>query len=55
MTVTGHFIDGAMRSESDATLDRFDPSTGEVIGGVAVADGLVVDEAVVSSREAFRR
>src|SRR3546814_4388162 len=43
-----------MDAKSGATLDVFDPSTGDVIAKVAAADQEDVDEAVKAARAAFR-
>src|SRR3546814_16183865 len=42
-----------MDAKSGATLDVFDPSTGDVIAKVAAADKEDVDEAVKAARAAF--
>jgi phenylacetaldehyde dehydrogenase len=48
------FIDGAwVPAASGATLDVFDPATGEVIGAVPAGDAPDIDAAVSAARRAF--
>ncbi len=50
---TVHYIDGSPESGGSRQLVRTDPSTGEQIGTVALADSATVDDAIASARGAF--
>lgn len=48
-----HFINGKLITDSNETLDIYNPATGKLIGHVAIANHDIIDKAITAAKAAF--